>query len=96
MQSALSALLAMRAKEIQSKQREKCKRASRQIISAYQQQVARLQAALIRQLSDLGTASQRAVEAEMQALMQLGLPAIQHILSDGAGLADNINMAQGL
>ena len=95
-QSALSALLAMRAKEIQSKQREKRKRASRQIISAYQQQVARLQAALIRQLSDLGTASQRAVEAEMQALMQLGLPAIQHILSDGAGLADNINMAQGL
>jgi hypothetical protein len=41
--NALSSLLSMRAKEIEATQREQCVKTSRQLVSAYQQQVARLQ-----------------------------------------------------
>jgi hypothetical protein len=90
---ALSALLTMRSHQIEATQREKCTHASRQLITAYQQQVARLQAALIRQLSELGATAQRNVESEVQAFMQLGLPAIQHILSDHSSLAAKVEDA---
>ena len=76
----------MRAGEIEEAQREHCARASRQLIAAYQQQVAKLQAALVRQLGEIGAAAQRNVQTELQAFMQLGLPAIQHILSDSSSL----------
>ena len=71
----------MRAKEIEATQREQCVKTSRQLVSAYQQQVARLQAALVRQLTEVSENAQRNVHAELQAFMQLGLPAIQHILT---------------
>jgi uncharacterized protein len=48
--NALSSLLSMRAKEIEATQREQCVKTSRQLVSAYQQQVARLQAALAERL----------------------------------------------
>ena len=38
----------------------------------------------MRQLSDLGAAAERSVHVELQAFMQNGLPAIQHLLSEGA------------
>ena len=79
--NALSSLLSMRAKEIEATQREQCVKTSRQLVSAYQQQVARLQAALVRQLTEVSENAQRNVHAELQAFMQLGLPAIQHILT---------------
>ena len=40
-------------------------------------------------------ASQRSVESEIQAFMQLGLPAIQHILSQDAALANGVQQGQG-
>ena len=79
--NALSSLLAMRAKEIEATQREQCAKASRQLVEAYQQNVARLQAVLVRQLTNVSEAAQRNTHSELQAFMQLGLPAIQHILS---------------
>ena len=91
---ALSALLSMKTREIEATQRERCARASRQLMNTYQQNVARLQAALIKNLSELGAAGERAVDAEMQAFMQLGLPAIQHILTDSAALQAEHNSCE--
>ena len=63
-------------------------------MATYQQQVAKLQSALVRQLGELGMTSQRAIEAELQAFMQLGLPAIQHILSESSALSGKAERAQ--
>ena len=83
---ALSALLSLRAKEIEDAQRERCARASRQLVISYQQQVARLQATLVTKLGELGEAAQKNVEGELQQFMRLGLPAIQATLTDSAAL----------
>ena len=82
---ALSALLALRAKEIEEVQRERCAHASQKLVIAYQQQVAQLQAALVKKLEELGEAAERNTERELNEFIQSGLPAIQSILSaDGA------------
>ena len=86
--TALAQLLAMRSSEIEAHERQKCAAAARVLTTAYQEQVSRLQAALVTQLAELGRESTRAIQAETQAFLQLGLPAIQHILSDGGLLAE--------
>ena len=91
---ALSALLSLRAKEIETAHHQRSQQAARHLVATYQQQVAKLQSALVRQLGELGMTSQRAIEAELQAFMQLGLPAIQHILSESSALSGKAERAQ--
>ena len=54
----------------------------------------RLQAALVKQLGELGAAAERSVQSELQAFMQLGLPAIQHILSDNSSFVEKAGDAE--
>ena len=79
----LSSLLGMRSKEIEHRERDRCAHESRQLLAGYQQQVSLLQAKLVRDLQQLNDAAARNTSSEVQAFMQLGLPAIQSLLSDG-------------
>ena len=80
-QSTLAHLLAVRSREIEASHRERCKQSSQQLVRAYQQQMAQLQASLLTELAELGEASQRQMQHELDGFMREGLPAIQSILA---------------
>ena len=64
------------------------------LVQAYQEQLARMQSDLVQQLSELSRQSRQGARDEIEALVQLGVPAIEHILS--GSLAAGPDVAQSL
>jgi hypothetical protein len=84
---ALTGLVTCRAKEIEELHRGRAQEAASRLVAAYQQQLARLQSELVNQLAELGRHTRQDVRGEIEALVQLGVPAIEHILA-GSRVAD--------
>ena len=58
----------MRSRDIVTVHRSECEHATRQLMDAYRQQVAKLQSVLVHQLGELGAATERNIRREIYAL----------------------------